>query len=49
MQKSKTELLKERADYIEKYYGGEIAELNKSGNAFEAAEELKSIMDKEGF
>lgn len=42
-------IAKREADYIEKYYGGEIAELNKSGNAFEAAEELKSIMDKEGF
>ena len=42
-------IAKREADYIEKYYGGEIAELNKSGNAFEAAEELKSIFDKEGF
>ena len=42
-------IAKRETDYIEKYYGGEIAELNKSGNAFEAAEELKSIFDKEGF
>ena len=47
--KIKDRIAKRETDYIEKYYGGEIEELNKGGDAFEAAQELKSIFNKEGF
>jgi len=42
-------IAKRESDYIEKYYGGEIEELNKAGDAFETAQFLKSVFDKEGF
>lgn len=45
----KDRIAKRETDYIEKYYGGEIEEMNKGGDAFEAAQSLKSIFDKEGF
>jgi len=45
----KKRIAKRETDYIEKYYGGEIEELNKSGDAFKTTEGLKSIFENEGF